>query len=107
MRKTSQIECGSERWAKSSDWQNPVPGAPSPGVSLGTGALPMSAVDDRRRLVGDELPDSLLAHPYREIAIVNVHHRAGRRDLGRHPSSHERGAIDNQYAVRRMRDLEV
>ena len=35
----------------------------------------MSAVDDRRRLIGDELPGSSLAHPYREIAIVNVHDR--------------------------------
>ena len=68
----------------------------------------MSAVDDRRRLVGDELPAAMLAHPDCEIAIVDVHDPpASNRDLGRHPAGDERGAIDDQDAVRRMRDLEV
>jgi hypothetical protein len=67
----------------------------------------MSTVDDRRRLVGDKLPCTMLARPDREIAIVNAHDRAGHRDLGRHPSGHERGAIDNQDAVCRMGDLKV
>ena len=35
-----------------------------------------SALDDRRRLVGDEFPDAVLAHPDRQVAIVNVHDRA-------------------------------
>ena len=43
--------------------------------------------------------------PDREIAIVNVHDRAGHQDLGRHPSGHERGAVDNENTVCRMRDL--
>ena len=50
----------------------------------------------------------MLAHPDREIAIVDVHDPpAGNRDLGRHPAGDERGAVDDQDAVRRMRDLEV
>ena len=49
----------------------------------------------------------MLAHPDREIAIVNVHDCAGHRDLGRHPSGRERGAFDNQNAVCRVGDLEV
>jgi hypothetical protein len=52
-----------------------------------------SAVDDRRRLVSNKLPGAPLAHPAREITIVNVHDRAGHQDLGRHPSGHERGAV--------------
>ena len=67
----------------------------------------MSAVDDRRRLVGDELPGSLLAHPNRKITIVDLHDRPHHRDLGRHPSGHERSAVDNQNAVCRVRDLKV
>ena len=66
-----------------------------------------SALDDRRWLVGDKLPGAPLAYPNSEIAIVNVHDRAGHQDLCRHSSSHERGAIDNQNAVCRVRDLEV
>jgi len=50
----------------------------------------------------------MLAHPDCEIAIVDVHDSpAGNRDLGRHPAGDERGAVDDQDAVRRMRDLEV
>ena len=30
-----------------------------------------SALDDRRRLVGNELPSATLSHPDREVAIVN------------------------------------
>jgi hypothetical protein len=68
----------------------------------------MSAVDNRRRLVGDELPTGMLAHPDREIAIVDVQDSpASNRDIGRHPAGDERGAVDDQDAVRRMRDLEV
>jgi hypothetical protein len=52
-----------------------------------------SAVDDRRRLVSNKLQSATLAHPDREMAIVNVHDRAGLRDLGRHPFGHQRGAI--------------
>ena len=55
----------------------------------------LSAVDDRRRLVSNELPGATLAHPNRKIAIVNVHDRAGHQYLGRHPSGHERGAVDD------------
>jgi hypothetical protein len=54
-----------------------------------------STVDDRRRLVGDELPGTLLAHPDREEAIVDVHDGADHRDLGRHPAGHERSPIDD------------
>jgi hypothetical protein len=62
----------------------------------------MSAVDDRRRLVGDELPAAMLAHPDCEIAIVDVHGSpASNRDLA-HPAGDERGAVDDQDAVRRM-----
>jgi len=41
-----------------------------------------SALDDRRRQVGDKLPVAVLAHPDRKIAIVNVHDRASHRDPG-------------------------
>ena len=64
-------------------------------------------LNDRRWLVGDKLPGAVLAHPDREIAIVNVHNRAGHQDLCSHFSGHERGAIDDQNAVCRMRDLEI
>ena len=45
----------------------------------------MSALHDRRWLVNNKLPGATLAHPDRDIAIVNVHDRAGHQDLGRHP----------------------
>ena len=50
-------------------------------------------MDDRRRLVSNKLQSATLAHPDREMAIVNVHDRAGLRDLGRNPFGHQRGAI--------------
>jgi hypothetical protein len=60
----------------------------------------MSAVDDRRRLVGDELSAAMLAHPGCEIAIVDVHDSpAGNRDLGRHPADDERGALTQGACV--------
>src|SRR4029077_17581931 len=71
------------------------------------GARWTSAVDDRRWLVSNKLPGAPLAHPNSEVAIVDVRDRARDRDLGRHPSGHQRGAIDNQNAVRRMRDFKV
>ena len=83
----------------------PWPGRAS-GASRFVGTC-RSAVDDRRWLVSNELPGALLAHPDREIAIVDVHNRAGHQDLCGHSSGHERGAIDDQNAVCRMRDLEV
>jgi hypothetical protein len=55
----------------------------------------MSDVDNWRRLVSHELPGATLAHPNRKIAIVNVHDRAGHQYLGRHPSGHERRAVDD------------
>ena len=67
----------------------------------------MSALDDRRRLVSDEPPGATFASPNGEVAIVNVHDRAGHQDLCRHPSGHERGAVDNENTVCRMRDLEI
>jgi hypothetical protein len=42
-----------------------------------------SALNDRRRLICDKLPGAVLAHPDREIAIVNVYDRASDQDLGR------------------------
>ena len=60
--------------------------------------------DDRCRLVSNELPGATLPHPNRKIAIVDVHNRAGHQYLGRHPSGYERGAVDKQNAVCRMRD---
>jgi hypothetical protein len=67
-----------------------------------------SAVDDRRWLISDELPAAMLAHPDREIAIVDVHDPpAGDRDLGRHPAGDECGAVGDQDTVRRMRDLQI
>ncbi len=65
-------------------------------------------MDDWRWLVSNEFPSAMLAHPNRQIAIVDMHDSsAGHRHLGRHPSSHERGVADDQDAVRRMRNLEV
>jgi hypothetical protein len=60
-----------------------------------------------RRLVSDEPPGATFASPNGEVAIVNVHDRAGHQDLCRHPSGHERGAVDNENTVCRMRDLEI
>ena len=53
----------------------------------------MSALDDRRRLVSDEPPGATFASPNGEVAIVNVHDRAGHQDLCRHPFGHQLGAI--------------
>jgi hypothetical protein len=36
----------------------------------------MSDVDDRRRLVSNKFPSATLAHPNREMAVVDVHDRA-------------------------------
>ena len=48
------------------------------------------------------------AHPDCKIAIVDMHDPpAGNRDIGGHPAGDERGAVDHQDTVRRMRDLEV
>jgi hypothetical protein len=58
-------------------------------------------------VVSNKLPGATLAHPNSEVAIVDVHDRACDRDLGCHPTGHQRGAIDNQNAVRRMRDFKV
>jgi hypothetical protein len=55
----------------------------------------MSGVDDRCWLVSNKLPGAMLAHPNRKIAIVDLYDRAGYRNPGRHPSGHERGAVDN------------
>jgi len=44
----------------------------------------------------------MLAHPDRELAIVDVHYPfAGNRDIGRHPAGDERGAVNDQDAVGR------
>ena len=75
--------------------------------SLAWIACGASALDDRRWLVSDKLPGAVLPYPNSEIAIVNVHDRAGHQDLRRHSSGHERGAVNNQNAVCRMRNLEV
>ena len=61
----------------------------------GRAPLWCSALDDRRRLIGDEFPDAVLAHPDRQVPIVNVHDRAFHQNLGRHPAGHQRGAFDN------------
>jgi hypothetical protein len=60
---------------------------PSPQGKVGRQWL--LAGHDRCRLVSNELPGATIAHPDREVTIVNVHDR----DLGRHPSGHQRGAI--------------
>ena len=67
----------------------------------------MSAVDDWRRLVRGELPAAMLSHPDCKIAIINVYDLASNRHLGRHPAGNERGAVDDQDAVRWMRDLKI
>jgi hypothetical protein len=66
----------------------------------------MSTIDDGRWLISNKLPGAVFAHPDCE-AILDVHDRAGYRNLGRHSPGHERGAIDNQNAVCRVRDLKV
>ena len=46
-------------------------------------------------------------HPDCKIAIINVYDLASNRHLGRHPAGNERGAVDDQDAVRWMRDLKI
>ena len=75
--------------------------------SLALIACGASALDNRRRLVSNKLPGAVLAGPDREVAIVDVHDRANDRDLGRHPSGHQRGTANDQDAIHQMRDLEV
>jgi hypothetical protein len=65
------------------------------------------SVDDRRWLVSNKFPGALLSHPHREIAVVNLHDGSCHQNLCRHPSGHQRSAVDNQDAVRRMGDFEV
>src|ERR1019366_7669700 len=66
-----------------------------------------SAVDDRRRLIGYELPVAVLARPDGEIPVVDVLELAAGGNACPHPAGDQRRAAVDHDAIGRVGNLVI